>query len=105
MGGSKNAVDVHARFREYQRTRDPRGRRRAPSAAEVAEHLQLEDAAVLETQALVRAASPLSTEAPLGSEDQEEAVRVGDHLVDSEDALLDIETCLSLRAGVDALET
>src|SRR5207244_3142415 len=78
--------------------------RRPPSVAEIAEHLQLEESSVLETRLLVRAATPLSTEAPLGSDEQEESPRVGDHLMGSDEPFHDIETRLSLQAGVDALD-
>jgi RNA polymerase sigma-B factor len=79
--------------------------RRPPSTAELAEHLQLEESSVLETRLLVRAATPVSIEAPLGPEEQEESMRVGDYLIDSDEAFQDIETRLSLLAGLDALDT
>jgi RNA polymerase sigma-B factor len=77
---------------------------RAPTIAELARHLGTTEEAIIETLELARATQLVSLETPMPREDSAETIRLGDHLGVQDDSLLDIETRLSVRAGVEALE-
>jgi RNA polymerase sigma-B factor len=77
---------------------------RAPTITELARYLGTSEEIVTETLELARAAQLISLETPMPREDSSEPIRLGDHLGMVDESLLDIETRISVRAGVDALE-
>jgi RNA polymerase sigma-B factor len=77
---------------------------RVPTIPEIARHLGIREETVTETMELARAAQLISLETPMPREDSAETIRLGDHLGMLDESLMDIETRLSVRASVDALE-
>lgn len=77
---------------------------RAPTISELALHLGTTEELITETLELARATQLVSLETPVPRDDSAETIRLGDHLGVEDESLCDIETRLSVRASVEALD-